>query len=83
MLPDDVGPAPDGVPTLRAGAGGRVDLAQLVEHLAGKVVMFEGGPSLAGAMVALGLVDEFFLSVAPRVIGGASTRASCTGPPPT
>jgi riboflavin biosynthesis pyrimidine reductase len=74
VLPEDVGPAPDGVPTLRAGTGGRVDLARVRELLAGQVVMMEGGPTLAGAMVSLGLVDEFFLTLAPRVIAGASSR---------
>jgi riboflavin biosynthesis pyrimidine reductase len=74
VLPEDAGPAPEGVAVLRVGTGGRVDLAGLVAHLAGKIVMFEGGPSLAGAMVSLGLVDEFFLSLAPRVIGGAAAR---------
>jgi riboflavin biosynthesis pyrimidine reductase len=74
VLPEDSGPAPEGVAALRFGTGGRVDLARLVAHLAGQVVMFEGGPSLAGAMVSLGLVDEFFLSLAPRVIGGGAAR---------
>jgi riboflavin biosynthesis pyrimidine reductase len=74
VLPEDAGPTPDGVAVLRVGKAGRVDLAGLVAHLAGKVVMFEGGPSLAGAMVSLGLVDEFFLSLAPRVIGGRAAR---------
>jgi len=74
VLPEDAGPTPDGVAALRVGTGGRVDLAGLVAHLAGKVVMFEGGPSLAGAMVSLGLVDEFFLSVAPRVVGSGAAR---------
>jgi riboflavin biosynthesis pyrimidine reductase len=74
VLPDDAGPAPEGVRTLRSGSGRRVDLAQVVESLAGKVVMMEGGPTLAGVMMAQGLVDEFFLTVAPRVIAGASSR---------
>jgi riboflavin biosynthesis pyrimidine reductase len=74
VLPADAGPAPEGVPTLRAGTGGRVDLVDVVAQLAGKVVMMEGGPRLAGAMVALGLVDEFFLSLAPRLVAGESTR---------
>jgi riboflavin biosynthesis pyrimidine reductase len=74
VLPEDSGLDPGGVTTLRIGTGGRVDLTQLVAHLAGKVVMFEGGPSLAGAMTALGLVDEFFLTVAPRVISGSAAR---------
>ena len=74
VLPDDAGPAPDGVRTFRSGAQRRVDLADVVAHLAGRVVMMEGGPTLAGVMFARGLVDEFFLTIAPRVVGGESTR---------
>jgi riboflavin biosynthesis pyrimidine reductase len=73
VLPDDAGPVPDGVTELRAGAG-RVDLQQVVATLAGKVVLAEGGPTLAGRLVALGLVDEFFLTVSPRVISGDAAR---------
>lgn len=59
---------------IRAGTGQFVDLAQLVGRLAGKVVLAEGGPTLAGAMVADGLVDEFFLTLAPRVVAGNAGR---------
>ena len=38
----------------------------LIAHVGGQVVLPEGGPALAGAMFALGLVDEFFHTVAPR-----------------
>jgi riboflavin biosynthesis pyrimidine reductase len=74
VLPDDAPPVPDGVPELRVGTDGVVDLRGLVAALAGKVVVTEGGPTLAGAMIALGLVDEFFVTVAPRVIAGSSAR---------
>lgn len=74
VLPEDAGPAPHDVPTLRAGTGGRVDLREVRARLAGKVVIMEGGPRLAGLMVSLGLVDELFLTLAPRVISGGSTR---------
>jgi riboflavin biosynthesis pyrimidine reductase len=74
VLPDDAPPAPEGVPELRAGTGGRVDLQRVVAVLAGKVILAEGGPSLAGTMIAGGLVDEFFLTVSPRVIAGSSAR---------
>ena len=77
VLPEDAGPAPAGVPSLRGGGtAGRVDLARVCALLAGKVVMMEGGPTLAGLMVALGLVDELFLTVAPRVISGTSARVA-------
>jgi riboflavin biosynthesis pyrimidine reductase len=76
VLPDDAGPAPRDVSTLRAGTGGRVDLREVYALLAGKVVMMEGGPTLAGLMVSLGLVDELFLTIAPRVIAGGSARVA-------
>jgi riboflavin biosynthesis pyrimidine reductase len=74
VVPDDSGPAPDGIPVLRSGAGGQVDLEALVAGLAGRVVVVEGGPSLAGVMVAEGLIDELFVTLAPRVVGGSSAR---------
>ena len=76
VIPDNAPPAPDGVLTLRAGTGGMVDLTKVVGALAGKVVMLEGGPTLAGAMLSLGLVDEFFLTVAPRLIAGDAARVA-------
>ena len=72
-------PAPEGVPELRLGSGSLVDLPAVVAHLAGKVVLMEGGPSLAGQMVALGLVDEFFHTISPMVISGESATG---GPRP-
>jgi riboflavin biosynthesis pyrimidine reductase len=80
VLPEDVGPAPDGVPELRVGSGGVVDLPAVAAHLAGQVVLMEGGPRLAGEMVGLGLVDEFFHTISPMVIGGESARVA-HGPP--
>ncbi len=74
VIAEDAGPAPDGVTTLRSGTGGQVDLADLCARLVGKVVMLEGGPTLAGLMVALGLVDELFVTIAPLVISGDSRR---------
>jgi riboflavin biosynthesis pyrimidine reductase len=73
VLPEDAGPVADGVKELRVGTG-RVDLQQAVATLAGNVVLAEGGPTLAGRMVALGLVDEFFLTVSPRVVSGDAAR---------
>jgi riboflavin biosynthesis pyrimidine reductase len=80
VLPEDAPPAPRGVPELRAGTGGRVDLAAVAAQLAGQVVLMEGGPRLAGEMVGLGLIDEFFHTISPMVIGGESTRVA-HGPP--
>jgi riboflavin biosynthesis pyrimidine reductase len=76
VLPEDADAAPEGIPTLRAGTGGQVDLAKVTRLLAGQIVIMEGGPVLAGSMVALGLVDELFLTIAPRVIAGQSARVT-------
>jgi riboflavin biosynthesis pyrimidine reductase len=75
VIPEDA-PAPSSmrVPVLRAGRGAQVDLARVVDELAGRVVLTEGGPTLAGALVSAGLIDQFFLSLAPRVIAGTSAR---------
>jgi riboflavin biosynthesis pyrimidine reductase len=80
VLGEGAGPVPNGVPELRVGSGTRVDLAAVIERLPGQVVLLEGGPRLAGAMLALGLVDEFFLTAAPMVIAGESARVA-HGPP--
>jgi riboflavin biosynthesis pyrimidine reductase len=74
VLPEDAPPTPATVPEMRAGSGGVVDLARVATELTGQVVVLEGGPTLAGAMVALGLVDEFFVTLAPRVVAGGSAR---------
>lgn len=76
VLPEDAPPAPEGLLELRAGIGGRVDLRAVIGQLSDQVVLLEGGPGLAGVMVSLGLVDEFFHTVAPQVISGHSTRVS-------
>jgi riboflavin biosynthesis pyrimidine reductase len=73
VLPEDADPAPAGVPELRVGKA-MVDLAAVMTALAGKVVIAEGGPTLAGSLASLGLIDEFFLTVAPRVVAGNSGR---------
>ena len=72
VLPVDAEPTPAGIPDLRAGSKGVIDLNAVVTKLAGQVAVLEGGPSLAGEMVALGLVDEFFVTLSPHVIAGNS-----------
>jgi riboflavin biosynthesis pyrimidine reductase len=74
VLTEDAGRAPDGVPELRAGTGAFVDLEILLRQLPGQVLIAEGGPTLAGALASKGLIDEFFLTVAPRVVAGDSGR---------
>jgi len=76
VLPTSVGPAPDGVPELRAGDGQFVDLDAVAAALAGQVIVAEGGPTLAGLLAAGDLLDEFFVTIAPRVIAGGSARVA-------
>jgi riboflavin biosynthesis pyrimidine reductase len=76
VVPTSVGPAPEGVPEIRAGDGAFVDLPTLMAALSGKVLVAEGGPTLAGLLAAHGLIDEFFVTIAPRVIGGQSARVA-------
>ena len=76
VVPESVGPVPDGVPELRAGEGPFVDLDVVARALAGKVLIGEGGPTLAGLLAAQGLLDEFFVTIAPRVIAGDSARVA-------
>jgi riboflavin biosynthesis pyrimidine reductase len=59
-------------------------LARARERYGLAVVLCEGGPSLAGALGAAGLIDELFLSLAPLIVGdvaGAATMLRGAGPP--
>jgi riboflavin biosynthesis pyrimidine reductase len=76
VLPDDAPSAPEEIEVWRVGSGASVDLAGLAERLVGRVAMLEGGPRLAGEMLALGLVDEFFHTVAPLCLAGESARVA-------
>ncbi len=58
-----------------AGRGGRVDLASLLRDLARREineVLVEAGPTLAGAFLEAGLVDELVLYLAPHIMGDAA-----------
>jgi riboflavin biosynthesis pyrimidine reductase len=61
----------DYVRTARAGV---LDLpaalAELSERFAVRTLLCEGGPHLAGQLLAAELVDELFLSVSPKLAGG-------------
>ncbi len=65
---------PDGVSLLGLAAddAGRPDLGALMHHLAEEgvnEVLVEAGPTLAGALLTEGLIDEFRFYVAPRLLG--------------
>ena len=61
-----------------------VDAAALLQALASRGLMrvlTEGGPSLLGSFIALDLVDELCLTIAPAVVGGGSGRIARGGSP--
>lgn len=58
---------------VESGPEGRVDLPSLLGSLREEGVealLCEGGPTLHGALQAAGLVDELFLTIAPKLSGG-------------
>jgi riboflavin biosynthesis pyrimidine reductase len=62
---------------VESGSQGRVDLPALLRTLRGegvRALLCEGGPTLFGALQAESLVDELFLTIAPRLSGGEAPR---------
>jgi riboflavin-specific deaminase-like protein len=57
---------------------GAVDVAAALRHLhedrGVRALLSEGGPRLHGQMQAAGLVDELFLTIAPKLAGGEAPR---------
>jgi riboflavin-specific deaminase-like protein len=65
---------------------GEVDLAAALRHLREergvRTLLCEGGPHLHGQLWAAGLVDELFLTTAPRLTGAEAPRIVENGPLP-
>jgi riboflavin biosynthesis pyrimidine reductase len=62
---------------VESGPSGRVDLTVLLRSLREegvRALLCEGGPTLHGALQAAGLVDELFLTIAPKLTGGEAPR---------
>jgi riboflavin biosynthesis pyrimidine reductase len=57
-------------------------LRTLRERHGVQTLLCEGGPTLFGALLRERLVDELFLTLAPKLVGGASGPAVVSGPPP-
>jgi riboflavin biosynthesis pyrimidine reductase len=57
---------------------GRVVIDRLRE-LGFDRILTEGGPRLMGSMLAAGVVDQLFLTIAPKLIGGGPGRLPLTG----
>lgn len=61
---------------------GRVDLAKLLQELAALDILHvvcEGGGQLAASLLGEKLVDELWLFVAPRILGGGETKPAVGG----
>jgi riboflavin biosynthesis pyrimidine reductase len=56
-------------------------LRELRERHDVRSIVCEGGPMLAGSLLADGLVDELFLSISPLLLGGPEPLTIVTGPP--
>lgn len=52
---------------------------QVLSNMGYKKILFEGGSSLVGSLFDENLVDEFYLFVAPIVIGGRAAKTSVAG----
>jgi len=60
---------------VESGGGEWADLSELLRSLREegvRAVICEGGPTLHGSLQAAGLVDELFLTIAPKLIGGGA-----------
>jgi riboflavin biosynthesis pyrimidine reductase len=60
---------------VESGPEGRVDLPALLRDLREegvRALLCEGGPTLHGALQAAGLVDELFLTIAPKLVGAGA-----------
>jgi 2,5-diamino-6-(ribosylamino)-4(3H)-pyrimidinone 5'-phosphate reductase len=64
-----------GVTVLVCGRGPKVSLPSLMRHLSTRGIrriMLEGGGTLNWSMLRNRLVDEIYVAIAPRIIGGAN-----------
>jgi riboflavin biosynthesis pyrimidine reductase len=62
---------------VESGPRGKTDLPALLRSLHGegvRALLCEGGPTLHGALQAAGLVDDLFLTIAPKLVGGIAPR---------
>ncbi|NUS73662.1 MAG: bifunctional diaminohydroxyphosphoribosylaminopyrimidine deaminase/5-amino-6-(5-phosphoribosylamino)uracil reductase RibD [Corynebacteriales bacterium] len=64
------------------GGAERVDLSLLMERLyadGSRALLLEGGPTLAGSMLAAGLVDRVIAYIAPKLLGAGPNAVSDMG----
>jgi riboflavin biosynthesis pyrimidine reductase len=74
-------PSPATVDYIRTGSL-REAASELRSRFAVELLLCEGGPTLAGQLLADGLIDELFLTLAPRLIGGPAGPSFLGSPAP-
>ena len=64
------------------GSSDDVDPATVIERLSDRGchrILTEGGPSLMGSMLEAAAVDELFVTISPKLLGGGDGRPPLTG----
>ena len=64
------------------GEGDEVDGRLVIERLrerGHRRILTEGGPSLMGSMLAAGVVEQLFLTISPKLLGGGEGRPPLSG----
>jgi len=83
-----VGPGDSDLPSCAARVDfirdARLDraLTELHDRFGVDLLLCEGGPTLCGVLFAAGLVDELFLTITPRLLGGPPGPTFVDSPPP-
>lgn len=55
-------------------------LKHMRTKLGAEVLLVEGGPTVNAELFRLGVVDEYFVTIGPVIVGGRDTKTPVTGP---
>lgn len=82
-VPEGVEPELSNADVRHAGSGGELDvvaiMCELKERDGVEVALLEGGPTTNEPFLRAGLADEFFLTVAPKILGGKAILTAVEG----
>ena len=68
------------VQSLPAGEEAPAMLRHMRQDLGAQLLLVEGGPALNGELLRRGLVDEYFLTLSPAIVGGRGGLTAVEGP---